>query len=432
MRQKEFAKDLLNYIDNSPTAYQAVSEAIEILKTAGFNELKLEESWNILPNNSYYINIANSALFAFKSGSGDLKEHGFKIIGAHTDSPCFKLKPNHLMKSKNYVKLNTEKYGGMIMSTWFDRPLSIAGRCMLKGEDSFSPIEKNIMIEKDLVIIPNLAIHMNREINDGYKYNAQKDLLPIISLTDDDDEDLIKRICADELNVDKDEILSFDLYLYPREKGSLLGANEEFISAPRLDNLAMVHASIHALIESKPSKSTVCVSFADNEEIGSTTYQGAKSHVFNSIYERICDANNLKPEEKYIAYAKSFMLSADMAHGYHPNYPEKADPTNAPLLGKGPVIKVAASRSYSTDAFGAAVFSELAKNEAVNIQYYTNPSDIRGGSTIGSLSETALGIKNMDLGNAVFSMHSVRELGSVSDHYDIFKVFRAFFTEECL
>lgn len=427
--KKEFARDLIDYIYASPTAFNAVETSKELLIRNGFEELQMNKKWQLKVGGKYFITKNSSSLTAFVINSDNM-EDGFRIIGSHSDSPTFRIKPNAEMTIENtYLKLNTEAYGGAILSTWFDRPLSIAGRVVLKSENILCPREEVININKPICIIPNIAIHMNRSVNDGYKFNKQKDTLPLVGLiteTLEKDDFLIKEI-SKELKVAKEDILDFDLYLYEYEKGSIIGPNEEFISSSRLDNLSMAHASLHGLINANGRNGINIVSIFDNEEVGSSTKQGADSNMLLNLLERICISLGKNREEFFSALYSSFMISADLAHALHPNICEKHDPTNRPVIGGGPVIKISANQAYTSDAFSSGVYKNICDKCGVKYQQFVNRSDERGGSTIGPISATHVDINSVDIGSPILSMHSVRELGSVEDHYDIYKTFVEFY-----
>jgi aspartyl aminopeptidase len=429
-REKEFAKELIDFIYDSPTAFHAVDSAKAMLEKSGFIELKEEDSWSLEKGGKYYVTKNDSALTAFVVGKGSIQEHGFKIIGAHTDSPCFRIKPAAEMTEENhYIKLNTETYSGPILSTWMDRPLSVAGRVTLKSTDLLNPITKLVNIKKPILIIPNLAIHMNRNMNQGVELNKQKDMLPLMGLINDGLEKgnyLISTI-AKELNVEFKEILDFDLFLYEYEKGTIMGLNDEFISSARLDDLAMVHAGIAAISNSEASNSTNVMICFDNEDIGSATKQGADSPLLSGILERIVLTTGGDRQDYFRAIAKSFMISADMAHAVHPNVGEKCDPQNRPLINKGPVIKISANMKYTTDSNSAAVYAGICKQAEVPVQYFVNRSDEAGGSTIGPITASHINIRSVDIGNPALAMHSVRELGGVMDHSYVTKSFVEFF-----
>ena len=428
--KRELALDLIDFLHKSPTAYQSVITIKEILDKEGFKEVKEEERWNLQKEGKYYVIKNDSALIAFRVGNGNITEDGFKLIGAHTDSPGFRIKANPEMVSEGkYLKLNTEVYGGPLLYTWFDRPLGIAGRVTVKGKSLLKPETRLLDIRKPLLIIPSVVIHMNRAVNDGFAVNKQKDTLPLLSLINDKFEknNYLLKILAEELNVSEEDVLGFDLYLCDIEKGSLVGLEEEFISAGRLDDMWMVYAGIKALIDGKSTKGTNIMVCIDNEEIGSMTAQGADSDLLLNILERITLALGEDREGLHRALANSIMISADLAHAVHPNAEEKHDPTNRPVLGNGPVLKTACSGSYSTDSYNAAIFEGLCKASEVPYQKFYNRSDVRGGSTIGSMTSARLTIPVMDMGAPLLSMHSIRELGTVIDNYYTIKLFTEFF-----
>jgi aspartyl aminopeptidase len=329
----------------------------------------------------------------------------------------------------HYIKLNTETYSGPILSTWMDRPLSVAGRVTLRGENLFHPVTRLVNIKKPILIIPNLAIHMNRNINQGVELNKQKDMLPLMGLINENLEKgnyLISTI-AKELNAEFKEILDFDLFLYEYEKGTIMGLNDEFISSPRLDDLSMVHAGITAIAYSEAINSTNVVVCFDNEDIGSTSKQGADSPLLPNILERIVATMGGDKQDYFRAIAKSFMISADMTHAVHPNVGEKHDPQNRPLINKGPVIKLSANMKYTTDSNSAAVYAGICEQARVPVQYFVNRSDELGGSSIGPITAAHINIRSVDIGNPSLAMHSVRELGGVLDHTYVNKSFVEFF-----
>ena len=427
--KREFAENLLDYIYESPTAFNAVNTSKDLLIKNGFCEVKLNEKWKLKVGGKYFITKNSSSLTAFVINSDNMEE-GFRIIGSHSDSPSFRIKPSaEISVEDTYLKLNTEGYGGAILSSWFDRPLAIAGRVILKSQNVLCPREEIININKPICIIPSLAIHMNREVNDGYKFNKQKDTLPLLGLineTLEKDDFLLKEI-SKTLDVDKEDILDFDLYLYEYEKGSIIGPNEEFISSSRLDNLSMAHASLYGLINSKGKSGINIAVIFDNEEVGSSTKQGADSNMLLNIMERICLSLGKDRENFFTSLYSSFLISADLAHALHPNFMEKHDPTNRPIMGGGPVIKVSANQLYTSDAFSAGVYKNICEKCGVKYQQFVNRSDQRGGSTIGPISSTHLDINSVDIGSPILSMHSIRELGSVEDHYNIYKTFVEFY-----
>ena len=429
--EKKLALELIDFLYDSPSACHGVKETQKILDKNGFIEIKEADKWELKAKGKYYVIKNDSALIAFEVGTGDIEKTGFRLIGAHTDVPGFRIKPNPQMISEGkYVKLNTEVYGGPILHTWFDRPLSIAGKVSLKGASPLKPETRLVNINKPLLIIPSLAIHMNREVNEGFKINRQVDTLPLLGLINDklEKEDYLMNILAEELQVNKEDILNFELGLYEYEKGMLIGMNEELISSGRFDDLWMVYAGIKALVDSRENAATKVMICIDNEEIGSLTAEGANSTLLNNILERITLGLGKDREGYYRTLANSIMISADLAHADHPNLGDKHDPTNRPVLEGGPVLKIAASGSYSTDSFNGAVFAGVCEAAGVPFQKFVNRSDVRGGTTIGPVTAANLTIPVIDMGAPVLGMHSIRELASVKDNYYTVKAFTEFFS----
>ena len=429
--EKQQALDLINFLYNSPTAFHGVESVKNVLIENGYSEIKESDSWNLKAKGKYYVIKNESALIAFEVGSENIEEHGFRLIGAHTDAPGFKIKPNPQMISEGkYVKLNTEVYGGPILSTWFDRPLALAGRVAIKGASPLKPETRLVNINKPLMIIPNIAIHMNRTVNEGYNYNKQVDTLPLLGFINEklEKEDYLMNILAEELKVNKEDILHFELMPYEYEKGSLVGMNEEMISCGRLDDMWMVYAGLQGLVNSRETEATKVLVCVDNEEIGSLTPQGANSTLLNNILERIALGLGKNKEEYYRTLANSVMISSDLAHAVHPNLGDKCDPTNRPVLEGGPVLKIAASGSYSTDSYNVAVFAAVCEAAGVPFQKYVNRSDLRGGTTIGPVTAANLTIPVIDMGAPLLGMHSIRELATVKDNVYTIKAFTEFFS----
>ncbi len=431
MKNKEkFAKDLIHFIDRSPSSFHATKNVEERLVNSGFKKIKLQDKWELEKEGKYYIVKNNSAIIAFVVGKGEIEEEGFKIVGAHTDAPTFKIKPNpEITVEDKYLKLNTEVYGGPIMSTWYDRPLSIAGRISLKTENPLKPKEVLLDMEKPLLIIPNLAIHMNRDVNNGVKINPQTETLPLLANINDKFEkgNFLVNLIGEKLEIEAEDILDFELFLYGTEKGALVGLNEEFISIGRLDDLAMVHAGLNGLIDSEVGMATNVLVCFDNEEVGSGTKQGAASPMLRTVLERITLSMNKEKEAYYRSLSNSFIISADQAHALHPNYTDKQDPTNRPVINEGPAIKFAANQAYTTDSYSAAVYEGICKSIDVPVQKYANRSDAKGGSTIGPISSSQIDIASVDIGNPILGMHSIRELGGVEDHFNVYKSFKEFY-----
>lgn len=424
------ANDLMALMDASPVNFLAAEYVETQLSNKGFKHLKAEEDWpEFKAGDQFYVTKNNTAVFAFRIGSKPVSEVGFKVICAHSDSPGFRIKPKAEIRCEGgMVKLNTEVYGGPILYTWFDRPLSVAGRVLLKSENPLYPIVRRIKVNRPLLIIPHLAIHFNRAVNEGNPLSKQKDMLPVLGIINNELEsgELLLNVIAEELNCKKEDILDFDLSLYDCQKAVLTGLNEEFVSCGRLDDLAMVHAGLYAMLNSETTEMTQVLAVFDNEETGSGTKQGAASPVLKNIIERICQQENSK-ESYYKAIERSFMISADMAHAIHPNYPEKHDPTNHPKMGGGPVIKINANQKYVTDAESAAVFAEICRKANVPVQYFVNHSDSAGGSTLGNILTSQIPMRGVDMGNPMWAMHSVRETICVKDQEYVCKAFQQFF-----
>lgn len=422
---------LMGFLDSSPVNFLAAKTVCDILDNNGFKKLDQRDHWEIVPGGRYYVVKNSSAVMAFVVGTGS-PASGFHIISAHSDSPCFRIKPHAAMLCEGgVVKLNTEVYGGPILYTWFDRPLSIAGRVIVRSDDSLNPITRLIHIRRPLLTIPHLAIHFNRAVNEGNPLSKQKDMLPVVAIVNDafESENLLVNLISGELNVDKSEILDFDLSLYDTTPACLFGLNNEFISSGRLDDLSMVHAAVTALTQTAgtDSATTRVAAIFDNEETGSGTKQGAASPVLTDLLRRLTLSLGGTEEDYLRAVAASFMVSADNAHALHPNYVEKQDPTNHPVLGGGPTIKINANCKYMTDADSAAVFAEICRKAGVPHQYFVNHSDVAGGSTLGNILTSQIDLRGVDMGAAIWAMHSCRETASVADHGYIIAAFRQFF-----
>lgn len=429
-KEQVFAKELIDFIYDSPSNFHVVENIKDKLNKKGFKELNIRDRWNIEKGGKYYIVKNGTAIISLVIGQGEIEEDGFRIIGAHTDAPTFRIKPSpEILVENNYLKFNVEAYGGPILSTWLDRPLGLAGRVSLKAQNPLYPATRLLNINRPVLIIPNLAIHMNRKVNEGVELNKQKDMLPLVSLINEEfsKNNFLIKLIAKELNVEADEIIDFDIFLYEFEKGSIVGLNNDFISCGRLDDLAMVHAGIEAIGECNPSNATNVMVCFDNEEVGSSTKQGADSPMLRTVLERVVYALGKDKEDFFRALYSSFIISADMAHALHPNHTDVHDPTNRPIINKGPVIKINANQAYTTDSNSSAVYEMICEKAEIPVQKFVNRSDLRGGSTIGPISSTHIDIPSVDIGNPMLSMHSIRELGGVLDHYYIKKSFDEFY-----
>lgn len=407
---KKTAKKLLKFIQKSPTAFQAVEEMSQRLQKEGFKELKEEKHWDLKAGGNYFVTRNHSAVIAFSIPKKPAWK--FHIMASHSDSPALKIKENPEMEvEKAYIKLNVERYGGMLLAPWFDRPLSVAGRLIVRKNGEIQ--EKLVAVDKELLVIPNLAIHMNREVNDGYKYNVQKDMLPLYS--DYDGKGSFMKLMAAEADVAEEDILGHDLFLYDRTPGTVWGANEEFISAPRLDDIQCAFASLEGFLRGERKESIAVHCVLDNEEVGSTTKQGAASTFLKDTLMRINMGLGRTQEEYLMTLADSFMVSADNAHALHPNHTDKTDPVNRPVLNGGIVIKYNANQKYCTDGVSAAIFKDICDRAEVPYQTFVNRSDMAGGSTLGNISNTQVPVKTVDIGLAQLAMHSVYETTGAKD-----------------
>lgn len=432
-------KRLLSFLDASPVNFLAVKNIADTLAANGFRRidpaLPLGE---VKSGDRFFVTKNDSSIYAFRIGNKPIADAGFHMICAHCDSPTFRIKPHaEMLTEGGIVKLNTEVYGGPIMSTWFDRPLTLAGRVIVRGEDVMQPETLLLHIKRPLLQISNLAIHFNRQVNDGVALSKQKDVLPLLGQITSQLEagNLLMNVILEELNsIIADcqfcakDVLDFDLYLADATPACTFGVHNEFISSGRLDDLSMCYAGLEALIASDTTDTTQVLALFDNEETGSQTKQGAGSPFLAYILKRIAMSQSHTEEAYYQAVERAFMISADNAHAWHPNYPEKYDPTNHPMLGGGPVIKFNAAQKYASDAVSAAVFAGLCEKAGVPYQRFVNHSDVVGGSTLGNILASSIPLRGVDMGNAILAMHSCRETGSVVDHEYCVKVFTEFFS----
>ena len=415
-------EELFSFIEKSPSAFHAVETMRQELEEAGYHQLLESESWALHRGGKYYVIRNGSSIIAFRIPKKGFV--GYQIVASHSDSPSFKIKENPEMEAEgHYVKLNVEKYGGMLMAPWFDRPLSVAGRVIVQ-ENGYLTV-KLVNVDRDLLMIPNLAIHMNRDANEGMKYNAQKDMLPLYG--SEASKGTFMETIAQAAGVKSENIIAHDLFLYNRMKGSVWGANQEFLSVGRLDDLQCAFASLKGFLQAEEGDSLPVHCVFDNEEVGSGTKQGAASTFLYDTLTRINEALGRTKSQYQQALASSFMLSADNAHGVHPNYSEKACPTNRPYLNGGVVIKFSSNQKYTTDAVAAALFREICKRADVPVQVYLNRSDVPGGSTLGNISGTQVALNTVDIGLAQLAMHSPYETAGVKDTEYLIRVMRQFY-----
>mgnify|MGYP005774737057 FL=1 len=424
---QETSREVLNFIEHSPSSFHAVEQLSQMLDQAGYQRLKECDGWTLEQGGKYYVTRNGSSIIAFHVGQ-QLDNYHFQITASHSDSPSYKVKEKAELKGKGgYLQLNTEGYGGMICSSWLDRPLSLAGRVLVRQGNV---VETRLLnIDRDLLLIPNVAIHMNRDVNSGMKYNQQVDMLPLFS-AGECGENSYYELIAQELGVKPEDVVGCDLYLYPRVAPSLWGAKEEFISSPRLDDLQCAYTSMKALVDShNPHGVNVCCCF-DNEEVGSGTKQGALSTFLRDVLQRVHAALGHAPEDYFRAVAKSFMVSCDNAHAVHPNHPEKTDGENCVYMNKGIVVKFSANQKYTTDGISAAIFMQLCKDAQVPVQTFANRSDMAGGSTLGNLSTQQVSLHTVDVGLPQLAMHSTYETAGVKDSAYMVQALTAFYNTD--
>lgn len=416
----DILKDLMDFLDSSVTMFHAINECEKVLQRSGFTYLPENEKWNI-NKGKYYTKRNSSSLIAFDIAEGD---YHFQISAAHSDSPTFKLKDRPVIEANGYLKLNVEGYGGMINATWLDKPLTLAGRVMVNTDKG---IETRLLhIDRDLLIIPNVPIHFNREINKGFAFNNQVDMLPIFSAGNLKEADFDNMI-AKELGIEPEAILAKDLYLVNRQKAAIIGFDNELISSGRLDDLECVYTSLRGFVEAENKNHINVFAVFDNEEVGSVTKQGAMSTFLASTLDRVNTALGKSKEEYYRAIAKSILISCDNAHAVHPNHPELFDVKNRPVLNQGIAIKESANQKYTTDAFSRAILKKILEKKNIPYQTFANRSDITGGSTLGNLSNTVVSMNAVDIGLPQLAMHSAYETAGTKDVGYAFETLKAFF-----
>lgn len=429
MKEKENAKELISFIEEATSPYHVVEEGIKYLNKEGFTFLDFSEDWKLEKGRGYYIKPYGTSLFSFTVGKDWEKGQNFRIAAAHTDHPGFRVKPSADMKSGAYRKLNTEVYGGPILNTWMDRPLSLAGRVALRSEDPFHPEMRILDIKKPVLIIPNLAIHVNKEVNKGVEINRQTDTLPLFSMVKEDisEEKFFLSFLARELGIDKSRILDYDMYIYNREDGCFVGLEEDFVSCPRLDNLTSVWSLLKGITAGRRKEGINLIALYDNEEIGSRSKQGADSALLNLLLEKIMRGLDLGEDSLYSKITDSFLLSVDVAHGVHPNHPEKYDPTNYTALNEGIVFKIDSNQRYTFDTEAIGIVQQLCEAAGVKYQKFVNRSDMPGGGTLGPIISSWLPIKTVDIGVPLLAMHSARELMGTRDQAYMNKLIETFF-----
>ena len=417
LTQDAVLNGLMEFLHKSPTAFHAVENIRQMLLGAGFTELPESKRWNLVPGGSYFTTRNGSAVMAFRIGT-DLKDAGFTVTASHSDSPCFKIKENAEIRVRDhYMQLNTEGYGGMICSTWLDRPLSIAGRVLVRSKDESGreTYESRLIdFDRDLVMIPNLAIHMNRKVNDGVAYNKQIDMIPLFGSGDVKSGEFREMVAA-VAGTEPENILGSDLYLYNRMAPTVWGAHNEFVSSGKLDDLECAYGTLQGFLNGKNDKSIQVYCCFDNEEVGSGTKQGADSTMLSDVLYRIVRGLGMDDEDYRCMTARSFMLSCDNAHAVHPNHPEKTDVANCTYMNEGIVIKSHAGQKYTSDAVSMALFRGICQKAGVPVQFFANRSDEAGGSTLGNIAMAHVSMNTVDLGLAQLAMHSSYETAGVKD-----------------
>lgn len=407
----KLAEELFSFIEKSVTCFHAVDTMKQMLVKEGFIELLEGQPWKLEKEGKYFVTRNHSSIIAFHIGS-EVEKLRFQITASHSDSPAFKVKENaELEICKKYTMLDIEGYGGMLCSSWLDRPLSMAGRVVLKNEEGIET--RLVNVDYDALLIPNLAIHMDRNANSGASYNIQKDMLPILGGSDA--KNTYRKLVAETLDVNEASIYGMDMMLYNRMKGSVWGANHEYIAAPRLDDLECAFTSLKAFLNASNAKTINVFACFDNEEVGSSTKQGAASTFLYDILQRITYALKGNEEDYYCALASSFMMSCDNAHALHPNHLDKSDLTNSVYMNEGVVVKMNANQKYTTDAFSSALCRLIADKAKVPLQFYANRSDMPGGSTLGNIASTKVSINSADIGLAQLGMHSAYESAGIKD-----------------
>ena len=414
------SKNLLSFIKNSPSCFHSIASIKKILKREGFVELNEHKPFDVKKGNKYFVVRNDSSIIAFKVGE-TLDNYSFNMVASHSDAPSFKVKPMADLMVGEYHKLNVEAYGGMLCSTWFDRPLSIAGRVIIKEENKI--VSKLINFDKNIISLPSVPIHFNRNANDNASYSLAVDMFPTIG----QDKTSFKSMIASLIQEDENKVLNYDLFLYNRQEGYFWGADDEFISSPKLDDLQCAYTTLMGFIKSENKHNVSVYCCFDNEEVGSTTRQGANSTFLEDVLVRISNALNKSSSEHLLALANSFMVSADNAHAIHPNHPELTDPLNKVSMNKGIVIKFNAAQSYTTDSLSAAIFTRICENVEVPVQLFTNRSGIRGGGTLGNISTTHVSVPSVDIGLPQLAMHSACETSGTVDNEYMVKAIKEFY-----
>jgi aspartyl aminopeptidase len=423
------ARDLLRYIDASPSPFHAVAETAARLEAAGYRRLNEADAWQLAAGDRFYVIRDGATIAAFELGTSAPEDAGFRLIGSHTDSPTLRIKPQPEVSREGYRQLAVEVYGGVLYSTWLDRDLSIAGRVLVRGPAGLEP--RLVRLDELCLRIPNLAIHLNRGVNDALTLNAQQHLVPVVGLGDRSFSlrDLLARHLERQgQGVSPDAVLGWDLGLFGLEPARFAGLSDELMLAPRLDNLAGCHGALSALLGAQGARPrTRGIVLFDHEEVGSQSARGAGSLLLRSMLTRILEVYGVASETRLArAVARSVLVSSDMAHGVHPNYADRHEPGHRPILGQGPVIKSNSNQGYGTDGETWALFEQIGQEAEVKLQRFVVRSDLGCGSTIGPISAARLGIRTLDVGSAMLSMHSAREMAATADVEPMVRVLATF------
>ena len=428
---KKTAAELLKYINSAVSPYHAVEGAVKEFETAGFEKLDIREKWNLKKGGKYYVKPYGTTVFAFTVGKKTGNDTDIHLAAAHTDFPCLHVKPAAEYASGDYLRVNTEVYGGPILNTWLDRPLSLAGRAALKGKDIYSPKMVLVDVKKPVLSIPNLAVHMNREVNKGVELKKQTDMIPLLGMISDklNKDSYFIDFLAKQLKVKTEEILDFDLYVYNAEEGCLTGMDEEFIQSPRLDNLTSCFALVKAITTNEREKGINFAALYDNEEIGSNTKQGADSAILTMVFEKIFASLGMDKCGLNEAIMRSFLFSVDVAHAIHPNHREKYDPVNYSYMNEGVTLKINSNQRYTFDTEAVAIAGELCRKAGVKYKKFVNNSDIAGGGTLGPIISSWLPMLTVDVGVPLLAMHSARETMGIEDQVHLNNMMSAFYSD---
>lgn len=421
--------DFFRFLDNSTSPFQVIKNSSEILEHGGFQHLSFEEDWDLQKGGSYYVKLFDTALYAFKIGKDIDEGLILRMAVAHTDFPSLRIKPNPEIKEKSFLKLNTEVYGGMILNSWFDRALSIAGKVALRSKQAFQTNEILVDFKRPLMVIPNLAIHLNRDVNKGVEVNKQTDILPLLGMTEDKADNYLKNLLASELKVPVEDILDYDLFVYNLDKAQSVGVNREFICSPRLDDLSSVYALMQGILGKVCEKDIHMICLFDNEEVGNQTKQGCDTQFTDILLEKIMQSLGKTRTNLFEVLSRSFILSADVAQAYHPNYPTKYDPTNIAELNKGIALKIATTQRYAYDTGAVAIVQQLCEMNDIPFQKFVNRSDATAGSTMGPSISTSLAARTLDIGVPLLAMHSATETIGTKDQESIIKFMKVYFSE---